>query len=149
MNKWTKGAIIVILIMLLMLIRTFGDKYLYDPFISYFEHDYLTNSIPGFTSFKLFFNIFLRYAVNTLVSLAIIYVAFQNKKLIKFSIRFYLIAFIVLSIVYYGLLRAGMHNGYLFTFYVRRFLIHPVFILILLPAFYYQKKLIQQSDELK
>ncbi len=145
MNKWVKGAIIGVLVVLLMLVRAFGDKLFYDPFISYFEHDYLHDTIPGFGTLKLFFHIFLRYLTNAFISLAIIYVAFQNKRLIKFSIRFYIIAFIVLSIVYYGLLRSGMNNGYLFTFYIRRFLIHPVFVLILVPAFYYQKRLVQQS----
>jgi len=147
MNKWFRLAIIGVLIILLMLVRAFGDKLFYDPFISYFEYDYLHKTIPGFASMKLFFHIFLRYATNTLISLAIIYVAFRNRRLIKFSIKFYVVAFIVLSIVYYLLLRAGMNNGYLFTFYVRRFLIHPVFVLILLPAFYYQKRLVQQAEK--
>jgi len=147
MSKWVKGIIIGGLVILLMLVRAFGDKLFYDPFTSYFENDYLHNTIPGFGTLKLFFHIFLRYATNAIISLVIIYVAFQNIKLIKFSIRFYIIAFIVLSIVYYGLLRSGMNNGYLFTFYIRRFLIHPVFVLILLPAFYYQKRLVQQSEK--
>ena len=148
MSKWVKGAIIGVLIVLLMLVRAFGDKLFYDPFISYFEHDYLYDTIPGFGTLKLFFHIFLRYLVNALISLGIIYVAFRNRRLIKFSIKFYIVAFIVLSIVYYGLLRAGMQNGYLFTFYVRRFLIHPVFILILIPAFYYQRRLVRLSDDI-
>lgn len=145
MSKWVKGAIIGILVILLILIRAFGDRLFYDPFITYFEHDYLYKTIPGFGTLKLFFHIFLRYTANAIISLGIIYVFFQNRKLIRFSVKFYIVAFIVLSIVYYGLLRAGMHNGYLFTFYVRRFLIHPVFVLILVPAFYYQRRLVQQS----
>ena len=145
MSRWVRIGIIGVLVILLMLVRAFGDRFFYDPFISYFEHDYLHNNIPGFGTLKLFFHIFLRYATNAIISLIIIYVAFQNRMYVKFSIRFYLIAFIVLSIVYYILLRTGMNNGYLFTFYVRRFLIHPVFVLILLPAFYYHKMLIKQE----
>ena len=146
MNKWVKWVIIGILIVLLILVRAYGNKLFYDPFINYFKNDYLYNNVPGYGTLKLFINLLLRYFVNTLISLGIIYVAFQNKKLIRFSIKFYIIAFIVLSIVYYFLLKTGMANGYLFTFYVRRFLIHPVFILILLPAFYYQKRLVEQES---
>ena len=146
MNKWIKILIISILVVLLMLVRAFGNKLFYDPFIDYFKYDYLYSNIPGFGTLKLFFHLFLRYITNAIISLAIIYVAFQNKRLIRFSIKFYLVAFIVLAITYYILLRSGMHNGYLFTFYVRRFLIHPVFVLILVPAFYYQRKLVEQSD---
>ncbi len=147
MNKWLRIGIIGVLIILLMLVRTFGDKLFYDPFINYFKNDYLYNNVPGYGTLKLFSHIFLRYITNALISLAIIYVAFRNKRLIKFSVKFYIAAFIILSIVYYGLLKTGMNNGYLFTFYVRRFLIHPVFVLILLPAFYYQKRLVQQSEQ--
>ena len=71
---------------------------------------------------------------------------FQKREFVIFSIKFYIIAFLVLSIGYYFLLRFGMANGYLFTFYVRRFLTHPIFILILLPAFYYQLKIVSRSN---
>ena len=146
MNRWVRLAIIGILVILLMFVRAYGVKLFYDPFISYFQHDYLTDTIPGFNSIKLFFNLFLRYSINALISLAIIYVAFQKRELVIFSIKFYVIAFVVLSIVYYFLLRAGMANGYLFTFYVRRFLTHPIFILILLPAFYYQQRIVLRNQ---
>jgi len=145
MNRWVRLGIIGILIVLLMLVRAYGTKLFYDPFIAYFRHDYLNDTIPGFNTIKLFFNLFLRYSMNAIISLAIIYVAFQKRQLVIFSIKFYLIAFIVLSIVYYLLLRTGMANGYLFTFYVRRFLTHPIFILVLLPAFYYQQRILSKN----
>jgi len=145
MNRWVRLGIIGILIVLLMLVRAYGTKLFYDPFIAYFRHDYLNDTIPGFNTIKLFFNLFLRYSLNAIISLAIIYVAFQKRELVIFSIKFYLIAFIVLSIVYYLLLRTGMANGYLFTFYVRRFLTHPIFILVLLPAFYYQQRILSKN----
>jgi len=137
MNRWVKLGIIGVLVILLVLVRAYGTKLFYDPFIAYFKHDYLSDTIPGFNSIKLFFNLFLRYSMNAIISLAIIYIAFLKREYVVFSIKFYIIAFFVLSIVYYLLLRAGMANGYLFTFYIRRFLTHPVFILILLPAFFY------------
>ena len=145
MNRWVRLGIIGILIVLLMLVRAYGTKLFYDPFIAYFRHDYLNDTIPGFNTIKLYFNLFLRYSMNAIISLAIIYVAFQKRELVIFSIKFYLIAFIVLSIVYYLLLRTGMANGYLFTFYVRRFLTHPIFILVLLPAFYYQQRILSKN----
>ena len=145
MKKWKRLVIIGFLIILMMLVRGFDTKIFYDPFIAYFRSDYLNSTIPGFNSIKLFFSLFLRYSINALISLAIIYIAFQKRELVIFSIKFYVIAFVVLSIVYYFLLRAGMANGYLFTFYVRRFLTHPIFILILLPAFYYQQRIVLRN----
>ncbi|PIE49786.1 MAG: exosortase F system-associated protein [Flavobacteriales bacterium] len=143
MNKWLRLGVIGVLVFLLIMVRSLGDRMFYDPFIDYFRNDYLYVDIPGFKFLKLFYHLMLRYLANTLISLAIIYFAFQKKSLVIFSMKFYAIAFVILSIIYYFLLRNGMENGYLFTFYVRRFLIHPVFILVLLPAFYYQEKLVK------
>ena len=145
MSRWVRILLIVGLFVLLMLVRAYGSFLFYDPFIAYFRHDYLIAPIPEYDTLKLFLSLFLRYTLNTVISLLIIYLAFQKKGLVRFSVRFYTAAFIVLSVVYYLLLQIGFENGHLFGFYVRRFLIHPVFVLILLPAFYYQKKLIRSS----
>jgi len=143
MNKIIRWVLVIALFVMLILVRAFAAKLFYDPFIEYFRGDYLDHPIPDYNGLALFFYLFLRYALNTIISLTIIYVIFKNLKLIKFSIKFYIVAFFVLSVVFYGLLQSEMINGYLFTFYVRRFLIHPVFVLILVPAFYYQKMLVK------
>jgi exosortase F-associated protein len=145
MNKWVRIFIIGLLVILLMLVRAYGARYFYDPFIIYFRHDYLTTAVPEYQTVKLFLNLFLRYSINSGISLAIIYFAFLKRDLVMFSVKFLILAFIVLSFFYFVLLNAEMLKGYLFAFYVRRFLIHPIFVLILLPAFYYQKKFIIKS----
>jgi len=138
MSKTIKIIIIIFLFFLLVLARLFAFKYLYDPFISYFKHDYLNQPIPVFNSYKLFFHLFIRYFINSIISLAIIWVAFQNRGMIKFSIKFYVIAFLFLSFVFFIILNSELKQGYLLAFYIRRFIIHPLFVLILLPAFYYK-----------
>ncbi|MBL4568506.1 MAG: exosortase F system-associated protein, partial [Flavobacteriaceae bacterium] len=82
--------------------------------------------------------ILYRYVLNSLISLAIIYVAFKNIKHVKFAGFFLMLAFMILIFVFVYLLREKFEAGYLFPFYIRRFLIHPMFLLLLLPAFYYQ-----------
>jgi len=143
MRKRVKIPIIIALFGLLILVRAFGPQLFYDPFITYFKNAYLNEAIPEYNSFKLWASIFFRYAINAIISLTIIYVAFGKKGLVRFSVKFYIAAFVVLGIFYFILLQFEMINGHLFTYYVRRFLIHPVFVLILLPAFYYQKKLVR------
>lgn len=143
MKKRVKLPILIFLFGLLVLVRAFGADIFYDPFIDYFKEAYLDQPIPDYSTFKLWIHLFFRYLINTIISLIIIYVAFQKKGLVRFSIKFYTAAFIVLGIFYFSLLQFEMVNGHLFTFYVRRFLVHPVFVLILLPAFYYQKKLVR------
>lgn len=142
MGKGIRIGLIVVLFLVLILVRAFQSSLFYDPFIAFFKNDYLTSAFPIFETPKLFLSLIFRYMLNTLISLAIIYLFFQKKSLILFSIKFYLIAFIVLSGVYLLLLETSFSSGYLLAFYVRRMLIHPIFLLVLLPAFYYQKKVI-------
>lgn len=121
------------------MIRAVAPNLFYDPFIEYFKNDYLHKLIPNFSGFKLLINLFFRYLLNSIISLAIIYLAFQNKAFLKFSVKFYVFAFIVLIITFMIILKGELKNGYLFAFYIRRFIIHPLFVLLLLPAFYYKQ----------
>lgn len=144
MSKTVKWILVILLFVLLVSVRAFQKYLFYDPFIHYFASDFLVKPIPEYNTLKLFSSLFLRYTINTLISLAIIYIIFHKKGLVKFSIKFYIGAFILLSIAYFILLKMEMLEGYLLTFYIRRFLVHPVFVLILVPAFYYQRKLVRQ-----
>ncbi|MDY7395326.1 exosortase F system-associated protein [Aureibaculum sp. 2210JD6-5] len=148
MSKTARWILVISLFVLLVLVRAFQNYLFYDPFINYFDNDYLAKPIPEYHTIGLFASLLLRYFINTVISLAIIYVIFRKKGLVRFSIKFYIAAFIFLSVVYFILLKMEMLDGYLLTFYVRRFLIHPVFVLILVPAFYYQQKLVRQTKKL-
>ncbi|MCK5678727.1 MAG: exosortase F system-associated protein [Flavobacteriaceae bacterium] len=131
--------IIVLLFFMLILVRAFAQNLFYDPFIEYFKNDFLHKTVPVFSGYKLLYNMFYRYALNMIISLVILYVAFQNKSFIKFAIKFYILAFVILIITFMIILKGELANGYLFAFYIRRFLIHPLFVLLLLPAFYYKQ----------
>lgn len=141
MKKIWKYIVIGFLVGILVLIRAFEDVLFYDPFLSFFKHDYLQAKIPDYNAWLLFIHHIFRYVLNTIVSLAIIYVAFENRHVLKFCIGLYTVAFIILIVVYFYLLQHNLAEDYLLTFYVRRFLIQPLFVLILLPAFYYQRKI--------
>lgn len=139
MNFIPRILLIVLLFLMLIAVRAFVQPYFYDPLIDYFKNDYLHSTIPQIDLAHFFLNLFYRYILNTIISLAIIYLVYTNLKVLKFSIKFYIVAFIVLSIILIILLKFDLNQGYRLVFYVRRFLIHPVFLLLLLPAFYYQK----------
>ena len=139
MDKLKQIISIFTLVLLLVLVRAFAMTLFYDPFIHYFKNDFLLGSFPLYDSSKLFLSTLFRYSINMLLSLAILYVIFKNKQQFIFSIKFYGLAFIVLIGIYFFQLNSEFSNGYLLSFYIRRLLIHPVFLLILLPAFYYQK----------
>ena len=137
--KIIRYSIVVFLFFLLILVRAFSSKLFYDPLIVYFQNDYLYTTIPKINTWRLVVDMLFRYALNTLISLGIIWMLFQRKDYLKFAGFFCMVAFMVLITVFVFQLRGEFVSGYLFPFYVRRFIIHPLFLLILLPAFYYQK----------
>ncbi len=121
-----------------VLIRFYENTWFYDPFLDYFKGSYQENPFPEFENFKLFLNYFFRYALNTLLSLGIIYVIFRNKEFIKVSSVLYLIFFAVLISVLFVIIN---YTGSAFSlFYVRKFLVQPLFLLLFLPGFYFQQK---------
>lgn len=139
MSRINRLVLVFFLFFILILIRGYIAPYFYDPLNDYFKRDYLINKMPEIEYGLYFINLFLRYALNSVISLAIIYLLFLDKSVLMFSIKFYIIAFIVLSIFLFIILKYFNSEGYMLLFYVRRFLIHPVFVFVLIPAFYYQK----------
>jgi exosortase F-associated protein len=139
MKKSLRIVLIILLFAMLIVIRGFIAPYFYDPLTNYFKNDYLYTNIPKIQFSTYLLHLFFRYILNAVVSLGIIFLFFQDKKTLVFAIKFYAISFIVLIIFLYALLNFNLSQGYILTFYVRRFLIQPLFVFILLPAFYYQK----------
>jgi exosortase F-associated protein len=122
----------------LVAVRAFEQKMFYDPFLNFFKTEFQGKSLPNYEGFKLFLNLFLRYFLNTIFSILLIYQIFKQKKLIVFVSWLYLFLFVVLAIIYFGLLYYKT-SDYLVLFYVRRFLIQPLFLVLFIPAFYYQQ----------
>lgn len=139
MNKIYKAIIASVLVLLLILIRYYEKSLFYDPFLIFFENDYLYAVKPKYHLVWLLLSILFRYALNTIISLAILYVVFNDKDIIKFSVLLYSLAFAILICLFlYFLVYLKQADYYLF-FVVRRFLIQPLILIFLLPAFYYQK----------
>ncbi|APG61077.1 exosortase F system-associated membrane protein [Christiangramia salexigens] len=130
---------ISVLVLVLAAIRYFEQDLFYDPLIMFFKSDYLLGIIPPMNMAELMMNLSLRYFLNTILSLLIIYLAFRDKGILKFSVILYAILYVVATSVFIFLVLNIEREHYLALFYVRRFLIHPLFLLILLPAFYYYR----------
>lgn len=137
MNNILRIFLIVVFFTFLILFRSIASKIFYDPFIAFFINDYLHKPLPDFKPFKLGVHLFLRYSVNTLISLGIIGLVFKNKSYLKFAIQFYIFAFLFLLIAFFILVR--VQTNYVPVFYIRRFIIHPVFVILLIPILYSQR----------
>ena len=143
MSRLLRIGIAFLLFGLLFLIRAFEEDLFYDPLIEYFKNDYLYKSIPEINHWKLIVDMLFRYLMNSFISLAIIYMIFWQKSYVKFSGFVFMISFMILIVVFSILLKTEFESGYLFPFYIRRFIVHPVFLLILLPAFFYHQRAIR------
>ena len=138
-NKFFRYSFILIAFFLIIGIRFFEDALFYDPFLIFFKTDYQNKALPNVDALQLILNLFLRYFANTLLSIAIIYLLFLNKTHVKVAFVLYLILFVLLIVIFSYLLFVSENPNYLVLFYVRRFLIQPVLLLLLIPAFYFQK----------
>lgn len=140
MHKVFYTLLAVLCLFGLLFVRFRESVLFYDPLIDYFHGDYQNTALPTFTKGKLMLHILLRYLFNMLLSLGLLWAVFRDRGIIKFTIVFYAVVFIVLSIVYYILLHHHIPSEYMGLFYVRRFLIQPLLVFLLLPAFFYYRK---------
>lgn len=131
---------IVLLIFVLILVRAFESKLFYDPFLGFFHGEIQNQPLPKFDEIKLFFGLFFRYFINSAITIAIIYLLFQEISIVKLTSVLLLSFFIVLISGLFLILNFSTHPDYLFLFYIRRFLIQPLFLILFVPAFYYQIK---------
>jgi exosortase F-associated protein len=136
-----KKALVLIIccVMGFALIRNYEAMLFYDPFLEYFKNDYLNLPFPEFKVASLIWNLFLRYLLNSVLSLLILYFIFKDVELIKFVSVLYLILLVFLIVSFYFIVEILNENYNFLLFYVRRFLIQPLFLIIFIPAFYIQK----------
>jgi|SRR5690606_14574398 len=145
MKKWIRYAFVAGLIFGLILVRKYEDLLFYDPFLSYFKGDYLNSEFPDYDLTKISLHIFFRYFLNSILTLGIIGLLFWNKKYIKFTALVLLGFLVILLPIYLYMIENQFSIGENLGFYIRRFLIQPMILLILIPAFYYQKFLENQK----
>ncbi len=124
-------------IILLVLIRNFQSSLFYDPFLEYFANDAADKVLPNYDAFTLYANVMLRYAINATISIVIIALVFWNKSITISAIKVYTVLGIVVMMVYIVMIENHFPMGEKVLFFMRRLLIQPLVLLILLPAYYF------------
>jgi exosortase F-associated protein len=146
MNKWIRFIIAGLMVFGLILVRAFETKFFYDPFLAYFKGDFYHKDFPDYDLARVIWNVSGRFLVNSVLSVLVIWFLFWNKKYVKYAVYILIGFFIVLLPTYIILIENEFKLGENFGFYIRRFLIQPYLLLILIPAFYYhQQKTVQNS----
>ncbi|PXY41580.1 exosortase F system-associated protein [Flavobacterium cheongpyeongense] len=134
-----KILIAILIVSCLGSIRALENQLFYDPFSPYFESDFKELPFPYVDNFKLFAGLLFRYALNTVLSLILIYTLFRDIEILKFSAFLYVFFLVLLLGLFFVILEYYPDANWL-LFYVRRFIIQPIFILLFVPAFYYQQQ---------
>lgn len=134
-----KVIITIVIVLCLGLVRTFERQLFYDPFLDYFDSDHHNLPFPELNTVHLFLALLFRFGLNTILSLLLIYALFKDIELLKFTAFLYLFFLIFLFGLFFLILNFYSDGSWL-LFYVRRFIIQPVFVLLFIPAFYYQQQ---------
>jgi exosortase F-associated protein len=131
--------IVVLGILGLITVRIVENKVFYDPFLNYFHEANKHAEFPDFEWVKLILNYLFRFFLNLILSAIVIHFIFKNKKWTFQAVILMLIVFGFTFLLYLYCIYTKFEIGYLFSFYMRRFVIQPLILLLIIPMFYYRK----------
>jgi exosortase F-associated protein len=146
MNKVLKIGLIGVLFLGLVFVRFFEHELFLDPLLDFYSSKFSYSEAPEFNTFQVIGTTSWRYLLNSIISLGIIWIAFPSRKTLMFSMVFYALVYLVLTLLFWFFISDMERENFMTIFYIRRFLIQPIFVLILLPAFYYQKYSVKEKD---
>lgn len=123
----------------LISVRMVEDQIFYDPFQAFFHLANKHAPFPDFNWMPLILNYLFRFGLNLILSAAVVYFLFKNKKWTLQAVVLMLIVFAITFPLYLYCIHTQFDIGYLFSFYMRRFVIQPLILLLIIPLFYYRK----------
>jgi exosortase F-associated protein len=92
-------------------------------------------------SWKFIVNRSIRFLLNDALAILLIYALFQERKYVVFSIWVQLFGMFFILVPYFIIkFNFPYYNGPLVSF-LHRLVLNPTILLLLIPAFYYQKKI--------
>lgn len=119
-------------------VRILEDHLFYDPFLDYFKNENF-GVFPQYDMGKLLLSYIFRYSLNVLFSFIIIQSLFKNKIWSQQAVVLMVLVFVLIFPIYIYCVYSNFAIGDLFSFYMRRFIIQPITLLLLVPIFYYRK----------
>lgn len=129
----------------LVSVRMLEDKLFYDPFLTYFHEANKNLIFPSFEWGKLVLGHLFRFVLNLLFSCLIIQCLFKNKEWTAQGAILITMIFAITFPIYLYCIYSQFEIGYLFSFYMRRFVIQPLVLLLVVPLFYYRKQMLMKN----
>lgn len=131
----------------LVSIRILEGQLFYDPFLDYFHEANKNIEFPTFEWGTLIMGHLFRFILNLLFSCLIIYGLFKSKQWTLQGAVMMVIIFAIAFPIYLYCIYDQFEIGYLFSFYMRRFVIQPLIILLIVPMFYYRKQMMVKEEK--
>lgn len=137
--KIFKIILTVVAVLGLIGVRVVESDLFYDPFQVYFKSANKNAIFPVFEWVPLIFNYVYRFLLNLSLSALIVHLLFLNKKWTFQAVILMVLVFALTFPIYLYCISTKFEIGYLFSFYMRRFVIQPLILLLIIPIFYYRK----------
>lgn len=129
-----------------MSVRMLEDQIFYDPFLNFFHEADKSQAFPTFEWGKLIGSHVFRFVLNLIFSCIIIHFMFKNKDWTVQGAVLITIIFAITFPIYLFCIYNKFDIGYLFSFYMRRFVIQPLILLLIIPLFYYRKQILANNN---
>ncbi len=129
-----------VLLILLVFVRFFEKQLFNDALIDFFQYDYLSEALPKVSLLHIIMVDSMRFWINSLISIAILHLLFPQKDLLKFLFGLYGLVYFISILLFIYQLNHYQTGNYLGLFYVRRVLIQPLLLFILIPGLLFQKQ---------
>jgi exosortase F-associated protein len=137
MNRLMRIGLALLGLIGLVAVRFYEQSWFYDPLLDFFKSDHKVMELPQLAFGKLMWNTIFRFVLNTSFSIMILWAAFQRREIVQFALILYALGALILLVLLAILLQVGGEGGHMTLFYVRRFLIQPIGLFVMLPAFYF------------
>ncbi|HAO07256.1 MAG TPA: exosortase F system-associated protein [Chryseobacterium sp.] len=133
-------VLVILGVLGLVSVRILEDRIFYDPFLNYFHEANKNIPFPSFEWGKLISGYLFRFILNLLFSCVVIHFWFKNRQWTIQGAILITIIFAITFPIYLYSIYDRFEIGYLFSFYMRRFVIQPLILLLIIPMFYYRKQ---------
>ena len=138
-KKISSTIAVVMALLLLVAVRFFETVLFYDPLNNYFHDNFQALPYPDMELGALMLSYTLRFVLNSIISLVILWFLYKTKTYLKAGLWVYLFSFTLLMAMLLVLLQVDSDLAKMALFYTRRFIIHPIFMFILVAGCYYLK----------
>ncbi|KPE51597.1 exosortase F system-associated membrane protein [Chryseobacterium indologenes] len=123
-------------------VRLLEGQIFYDPFLDYFHEANKNIEFPQFEWGKLIISHLFRFLLNLLFSCLIIQCLFKKRDWTMQGALLIMMIFVITFPIYLYCIYDRFNIGYLFSFYMRRFVIQPMTLLLIVPVFYYRRQML-------